>query len=221
MPWAVLSFISDLRGIYAFGEDNLTFAVKSSDLPYLRVGGGRIFGLVDEGFLSFSYRGVSVGLRYFGTGDSLYRDEGVYLAYRFRFVGFSALYGRNLIGSSTVEYGGGFLSLETFSGEVLLRAAVGYSITPLVAVECVYFGGGFDLTVLARARPQIYNDVILQVKVPVGDVRLGGTYRSSGNVFGIVLEYGHPFGRSSLILSTHESLGESVFTDHAIPLVWD
>ncbi len=216
MPWALITFVSDLRGTYPLGGDNLLFPVRVSDLPSFRFGGGRMFYSVNEAFLSFSLHSVSLGVRYYGTGDSLFSDYSGYAAVRFGKVGFSALYGYSSVGRLRSQHGGGILSFEGWSTPLILRVSAGYVITPLLAAEVEVRREGAGLRAVAVSRPGIYVDLSLFSYVRMDKVSIGGMYRTSGNTFGIFLTYFYGGNAFSLLFSTHESLGESVFSDNLL-----
>lgn len=214
----MISFLADLRGAYPLGGDNLLFPVKCGDLPTLRFGGGRMFGMVSEGFLSFSLHSVALGLRYYGTGDSLFSDYSGYLAVRFGRVGVSASYGSNSVGSSRSTYGGAMVSFEGRASPVILRVSAGYVITPILAAEGDLRRADSGIRVVAVSRPGIYVDVAVLPYIHVGQISIGGLYRTSGNTFGLFLSYRHTLGLLSLLFSTHEALGEGVLSDNLLVL---
>lgn len=218
MPWALISFLSDLRGTYPLGGDNLLFPTKIGDRFVLRLGGGRMFYQVGEAFVSLSYRSVSLGGRYYGTGDSLFSDYVGYVAVRYGAVGISAAYGADAVGSVRSSYGGVILSAERGTTPLILRVAAGYVITPLIAAEVEVRRRGAGFRLFAASRPGIYTDLTFYPYVEMGDITVGGMYRTSGNAFGLFITLPGGPGRFSLLISTHEALGESAFSDNLIVL---
>ncbi len=218
MPWALITFLSDLRGTYPFGGDNLLFPTKSGDRFVFRVGGGRMFHESYEAFASLSYRSVSVGARYYGTGDSLFSDYSLYVAVRYGGVGMSATLGSNFVGSYGTSYGGAVLSVERGSTPMILRVSAGYVATPLLAAEVEFRRRGAGVRLHTVSRPGIYTDLAFYPYVEMGDITVGGMYRTSGNTFGLFVTLPGGPGRFSLLLTTHEALGESAFSDNLIVL---
>lgn len=173
-----------------------------------------MFYAVNEAFMSFSLHSVSLGVRYYGTGDSLFSDYSGYAAVRLKKVGLSALYGYNSVGNLRSPHGGGVLSFEGWSTPLILRVSAGYVITPLLAAEVEMRREGAGVRAVAISRPGIYVDLSLFSYVKMDRISVGGMYRTSGNTFGIFLTYSYGGNAFSLLFSTHESLGESVFSDN-------
>jgi len=212
----LIAFVSDLRGTYPLGGDNLLFAVKVSDLPTLRFGGGRMFGEVVESHISFSMHSVALGFRYYGTLDSLFNDYVGYLALRLWNLGLSAGYGRYGVGSEAWSYAGLLVSAEGRVEGLSLRLSGGYLETPLMAMEMELRRDDAGVKVVATSRPAIYVDVALYPYLDFGSFVFGGMYRVSGNAFGLFLTYRHPLGLSSILFSSHEALGEGVLCDNLL-----
>jgi len=145
---------------------------------------------------------------------SLFSDYSGYAAVRLKKVGLSALYGYNSVGSLRSPHGGGVLSFEGWSTPLILRVSAGYVITPLLAAEVEMRREGAGVRAVAISRPGIYVDLSLFSYVKMDRISVGGMYRTSGNTFGIFLTYSYGGNAFSLLFSTHESLGESVFSDN-------
>ncbi len=200
------------------GGDNLLFPTKVGDRFVFRAGGGRMFYEVNEAFASLSYHSVSLGVRYYGTGDSLFSDQTLYVAVRYGGVGISAALGSNSVGSHSTSYGGAVLSVERGSTPLILRVSAGYVATPLIAAEVEVRRRGAGARLHAISRPGIYTDLTFYPYVEMGDIIVGGMYRTAGNTFGLFVTLPGGPGRFSLLLTTHEALGESAFSDNLIVL---
>jgi len=209
-----MAFLGDLRGGYPFGGDCLDFPTKVSDLLTLRFGGGSMFYEVREAHIAMGYKGVALGGRYYGTGDSLFEDVSVYLSARAWNIGISFAYGHYRIGNESWEYRGAVLSLEGRSQGALLRFSLGYLLTPMVMLEGDLRKKEAGLLVLAKARPGYYADIIFNPYIVFESLTVGATYRTSGNAFGVAVTYGYGWGRSAVHVSTHELLGESLWADN-------
>ncbi len=215
MPW-IIGFLGDVRGFYPTGYPEWIFPSKFSDLPTLHFAGSYLFEEVYESYISWGFKGVGGGFRYFGTLDSLFSDYGAFIGGRIGYISVGIYYTVVKIGGYMENDLGGVLSSGRRTKTFDVWISGGYLYTPFLAFEGSIKGNYAGLMVSSLARPGIYTRNSVSVYLEFENMRIGGIYINFGNTFGMFITYYPFFGRLSFSFLYHEALGENFTFDNFI-----